>query len=319
MPIVVPPVSRRTRARHDREVIAVLGSDANEATAELVAAWRELGLDAQLVMRADLGRLTPAKDVVLGRLDVLPTLDGIEPGLLELLLAERRGVEVLNQAGALLDVHDKLRTAARLARVALPHPRTAHLRVPQVPPFDGPYVVKPRYGSWGRDVVRCEDAHALVEQLESLRDRPWFRRQGALVQEAVPNDGCDLRIVVAGGRVVGAGERIAAPGEWRTNVSCGGELRPVTIDDGVAELARAAAAVVGADFVGVDVMPMRNGRPVVLELNGAVEFDDACSLGGRSVAIAAADALGLLTYGVLLTTPASQRSILEGAHERSRP
>lgn len=295
MPIVVAPVSRRIGIRDDRDVIAVVGSEANEATAELVADWRELGLDARLVGGADLARIHGAADVILGRLDVLETLDGVEPGLFELLRAERRGVKVLNCAAALLDVHDKLRTAVRLANVALPHPRTAHVRTVQVPPFEGPYVVKPRYGSWGCDVVRCEDADALVDRLESLRDRPWFRRHGALVQEAVPNEGRDLRIVVADGRVVGAAERLAAPGEWRTNVSCGGELRPTTIDDGIAELARTAAAAFGVDFVGVDVMPSRGRGPVVLELNGAVEFDAACALGGRSVAVAAAAALGLLS------------------------
>jgi len=275
-------------------VIAVVGSDANESTAELVAAWRDLGLDAELVAGAAVAEIAGPHDVVLGRLDVLPTLDGVEPGLLGLLLAERRGLEVLNGASALLAAHDKLRTAALLGRAGLPHPLTTHVRTVEVPPFGGPYVVKPRHGSWGRDVVRCEDAHALVDCLDALSARPWFRRHGALVQEALPNEGRDLRVVVAAGRVVGAAERVAAHGEWRTNVSCGGTLRPVTLDDGVAELARAAASLVDADFVGVDVMPS-DGAPVVLELNGAVEFEEACDIGGRSVAVAAADALGLLS------------------------
>jgi glutathione synthase/RimK-type ligase-like ATP-grasp enzyme len=143
-------------------------------------------------------------------------------------------------------------------------------------------------------VYRCADVDALVHRLDDLRDRPWFRRHGALVQEAVENHGRDLRVVVAAGRVVGAGERTAAPGEWRTNVSCGGDLHPTELDPDAAELARAAAAAVGADLVGVDLMPTRDGRLVVLELNGAVEFDDACTIGGRGVAERAADALGLV-------------------------
>jgi RimK family alpha-L-glutamate ligase len=274
-------------------MIGVFGSETNEATVGLVEAWRSLGLHVRLVTAPMIGSVS-AGDTVLGRLDILPTLDGVEPGLLELLLAERRGVTVLNPAKSLLAVHDKLRTAAVLDAVGLPHPPSLLVRAPSVPPFAGPYIVKPRYGSWGKDVVRCADETTLLRHLEALQTRPWFHRHGALVQQEVPNDGRDLRVVVAAGRVVGAGERVAGPGEWRTNVSCGGKLRPVDLDDGVADLARAAAAVVDGDFVGVDVMPARDGTLVVLELNGAVEFSDDCAIGGRSVALAAADALGLL-------------------------
>lgn len=276
-------------------MVAVLGSDANATTVELVSAWRDLGLDAELLSARQLARarLRPS-DVVLGRLDVLPTLDGVEPGLYQLLLLERRGGgEVLNPARVLLAAHDKLRTARVLEMWHMPHPRTAHVRSVAVPPFDGPYVVKPRFGSWGTDVSFCEDAPTLRARLAEVRDRPWFRRHGALVQEAVPNGGRDLRVVVAGGRVVGAAERIAGAGEWRTNVSCGGELRPVELDDDAGELALATAALVGADLVGVDLMPADDGRYVVLELNGAVEFENACALGGVSVAEAAASTLGL--------------------------
>jgi RimK family alpha-L-glutamate ligase len=274
-------------------VIAVVGSELNEATAELVSEWGDLGLDARLVAGDQLHEMVRPGDVVLGRLDVLETLDGIEPGLFELLKLERRGFAVLNGVEALLGAHDKLRTARLLQAAHVPAPRTVHLRRPSIPPFAPPYVVKPRFGSWGRDVYLCLDEATLLRRLEELRQRRWFRRHGALVQEAVPNLAKDVRVVVAGGRVVGVGERTAAPGEWRTNVSCGGALRPTEVEPQTAEIARTAAAVIGADFVGVDLMPTTDGRLVVLELNGAVEFDDACTIAGRSVAHRAADALGL--------------------------
>ena len=274
-------------------MITVVGSRANEATVELVTAWQRLGLATRLVAGDDLTAGVDEGDVVLGRLDVLDTLDGVEPGLLALHFLEQRGCRVLNSAAALLAAHDKLRTTRILAAARLPAPRTLHVRRAEVPPFGPPYVVKPRFGSWGRDVYFCADHATLAARLAELEERPWFRRHGALVQEAVPNDGRDLRVIVAGGRVVGVGERTAAPGEWRTNVSCGGALRSTELDPDAAELARAAAAVTGADFVGVDVMPTTDGRLVVLELNGAVEFEPACAIGGLSVAERAARALGL--------------------------
>jgi [lysine-biosynthesis-protein LysW]---L-2-aminoadipate ligase len=48
-------------------------------------------------------------------------------------------------------------------------------------------------------------------------------------------------------------------------------------------LAVAAAAAVGADIVGVDLLPLRDGRFVVLEVNGAVDFTSEYSLPEQDV------------------------------------
>ena len=102
--------------------------------------------------------------------------------------------------------------------------------------------------------------------------------------------------------VVGAARRVAGAGEWRTNVSLGGSLVQTDLGDGAAELARAAAAVIGAGLVGVDLLPLPDGRFVALELNGAVDFDETYSLHGGSVFDDAATALGL-PRGVLRAPP----------------
>ena len=135
--------------------VAVIGW-AQQTNAELVAAWRSLGLDAHLLTPQDaLRRLRPG-DVAIGRLDVVPTLDGIEPGLDLLEELRERDIRLLNPPESLICSHDKLATEAVFARAGLPRPRTWRIG-PDATEADlePPLVLKPRFGSWGRDVFCC--------------------------------------------------------------------------------------------------------------------------------------------------------------------
>ena len=235
--------------------------------------------DAEVLAPDEALRTLTGGDIAIGRLDVAAALDGIESGLWELARLKAAGVRVLNGPEPLVAAHDKLATARSLAAANVPHPRTAHITTPTSPvPFAPPLVVKPRFGSWGRDVVLCEDLVALRSCLSDDARRAWFRSHGALIQELVPPRGHDLRIVVAGSTVVGAVRRVAAPGEWRTNVALGATRQRVTPPAEACELAVAAARAIDADLVGVDLLPTPDGGYVVLELNGAVEFNEQYAL-----------------------------------------
>jgi glutathione synthase/RimK-type ligase-like ATP-grasp enzyme len=157
-------------------------------------------------------------------------------------------------------------------------------------------VVKPRFGSWGTDVVQCKDQAALRRHVRELELRPWYRAHGALVQELVPPQGADLRIVVAGGAVVGAIERVAARGEWRTNVALGAQRRSVVPPSFACMLAVEAATAAGADLIGVDLLPDGEGGWTILELNGAVEWTREYSL-DRDPFVAAAWELARVALG----------------------
>lgn len=264
--------------------------------------WRRLGCRARLVDAEETDRLARSA-VALVRLDVLETLDGIEPGLEEVARLVRRGMVVLNRPATLVAVHDKLVTHDLLRAAGVPHPVARHVTTPWDADDDVPLpcVVKPRFGSWGRDVHRCHSRAELRWTLAMVGDRSWFRRHGALVQELVPPWGSDLRVLVAGARAVGAARRVAAPGEWRTNVSLGGTLKPLLeLPRAAAETALDAAAAVGIDLACVDLLPTDHG-PVVLELNGAADFDARYSLPGQDVYLESARALGILDAGFPVT------------------
>jgi RimK family alpha-L-glutamate ligase len=218
-------------------------------------------------------------DVVLGRLDVLPTLDGVEPGLWALDRLAARGVTVLNPRRALVAAHDKLATAQALFAAKVPHPRTVHV-APWLdqPELEPPLVLKPRFGSWGEDVIRCDDEESLAAGLAELGQRAWYEATGAIAQKLVAPRGHDLRLIVAGGSVIGAVRRIAGPGEWRTNVALGARREPIDPPSEARAMAVAAAAAIGGDLVGVDLLPADLGTWVAIEVNGAVDFNGTYSL-----------------------------------------
>jgi RimK family alpha-L-glutamate ligase len=275
-------------------IVGVVGWQ-QETNELLVEAWRELGVPAMLLVPDEARATLASGDVAVGRFDVLRTLDGAEPGLEVLDELAARGVRVLNPSRALLDAHDKLRTAELLVRAGIPQPRTAHhASTSKGIELAPPLVVKPRFGSWGIDVFRCETEQEVDRVLREVADRPWFRRHGALLQELVPPIGFDLRLVVAAGEVLGATQRIARTGEWRTNVSLGASRHPVEPSREALALGVAAADAIGSDLVGVDLLPVAGGH-VVLELNGAVEFDSAYDLPHSTTGVfeAAAAALRL--------------------------
>ena len=275
------------------ELVAIVGWG-QQTNRELAGEWLRRGIPAVLLSPSDAASLLGPGDTALVRLDVLPTLDGIEAGLDESVELGLHGVRVLNSRSALVRAHDKLQTAQRLVAARIPHPKTVHLPRAGAPlGLRPPLVLKPRFGSWGVDVFRCETAREVEAVVRAVRDRPWFRRHGALLQEVVPSSGRDIRLLVANGRVVGGVQRVAPPGEWRTNVSLGAVRLPVEPSPELERLAIAAAAAIGGDFVGVDLLPLGEGSTVI-EVNGAVEFDDSYDLDGHDVYEQLADALEVL-------------------------
>jgi RimK family alpha-L-glutamate ligase len=279
-------------------LLAIIGSE-QQTNLDLVVAWQAEGLPAALVSAREAELLLGTADTALARLDVLPTLDGTEDGLDSLQDLPRRGVRLLNTRRAVVSANDKLRTAVCLVTARIPHPKTVHLPHADAPVgLRLPFVLKPRHGSWGIDVFLCETESAFEAVLEEVRRRPWFVRHGAVLQEFVPSAGRDLRILVAGGRVVGAVQRVASPGEWRTNVSLGAAREPVSPSPEARRLAIDAAAAIDADFVGVDLI-LHGDSYFVLEVNGAVEFDKSYDLDGLDVYREIAKALELSVPSVV--------------------
>jgi RimK family alpha-L-glutamate ligase len=181
---------------------------------------------------------------------------------------EERGIPVINSARAIERTVDKFYTTVLLHEAGLPTPETvvcergadalAAMRAM------GDVIVKPLFGSLGHGMVRVSDpdiALRVVRTLEQLRAVFY-------VQRVVGEVGRDIRAFVVGGRIVGAIERCAPAGEWRSNVSRGGSARRFVLPAAWADIAVRAAQVVGADYAGVDLLPSTGGELFVVEVNG---------------------------------------------------
>ena len=204
---------------------------------------------------AVLARIIPAGSLeqIISRVDALHAL-------------EERGIPVINSPRTIERTVDKLWTTALLAHAGLPVPETVVCEDPDeaMAAFRtlGDVIVKPLFGSMGLGMVRVtteEMAFRVFRTLETLRSVYYLQR-------AIDHDGCDVRVFVVGGRVIGAIER-SAPG-WKTNLARGGRARAVTLPAARLEAALAAAKAVGADYAGVDLLPARDGTVYVVEING---------------------------------------------------
>jgi ribosomal protein S6--L-glutamate ligase len=75
-------------------------------------------------------------------------------------------------------------------------------------------------------------------------------------------------------------------------VALGGARRPITPPPRACELAVAAAAAIGIDLVGVDLLPTSAGEYTIIELNGAADFTSEYNLEEDVFAAAVAALLG---------------------------
>jgi tetrahydromethanopterin:alpha-L-glutamate ligase len=175
------------------------------------------------------------------------------------------GVPVWNNARAIERCVDKSATSFLLARAGLPTPATwatesRGAAAEIVQREGGPLVLKPLFGSQGRGQRLIHSAEDLPAPDEVAG--VYYLQRFVGVER---NGFHDFRVLVSQGRVVAAMMRHST--HWVTNVKRGGKPVVAVADGTMKELAIAAAAAVGADFAGVDIVNDRNGRPTVLEVN----------------------------------------------------
>ncbi len=188
---------------------------------------------------------------------------------------ERMGVLFINGSDAIDTVKDKLYTMQILAQNNVPHPKTMLVRSPVDVDYvekriGFPIVVKSLSGTHGKGVYLAENKKnfsQLMDMMEQINDR-----FNIILQEFVSDSyGKDVRIIVVGGKVIGAMKRESIDGDFRANITRGGEAKPVDIDEQMEYLALESTKLLGLDIGGVDLL-YDNGGYKICEVNSSPGF-----------------------------------------------
>jgi len=196
-----------------------------------------------------------------------------------------RGVTVVNGPRALERTVDKFLASALLAGAGVPTPRTIACERPEdaLEAFEelgGDVIVKPLFGSMGAGMTRVDDADVAYRVFHALA----LERAVYYLQETLDHADRDVRAFVVGGRVLAAIERHGSG--WRANLARGARARATELSAEQERLCVEAAAVVGADYAGVDLLRSSDGREYVLELNGIPGWRGLQEATGADVAAA---------------------------------
>jgi tetrahydromethanopterin:alpha-L-glutamate ligase len=220
----------------------------------------------------------------------------------------RLAVPVWNSAQAVERCVDKSMTTFLLKTAGLPTPptftvegRAAAEEVAARELRRSPLVVKPLFGAQGRG-IRLVRSVSDLPAAEEVNDVYYL-------QHLVPRAGPpyrDFRVFVCAGRPVAMMTRNGA--DWVTNISRGALPEQVSghFRDGLSELAIAAAAAVGADFAGVDIVQSADGSLQVLEVNSMPSWTGLQSVAAVSIADAIAESLTRFLTGRAASMTARQ-------------
>lgn len=188
---------------------------------------------------------------------------------------ERLNVPTLPNSNSIEASKDKMYANQILAQHGLPIPKTMLTRFPcnadLVEKQVGfPCVLKVITGSHGAGVYLCENAKQFEDLSELISSLDF--KNSMIVQEYVQHsEGRDLRVIVVGGKVIGAMERKSTDGSFKANISRGGEGFAYDVDDEMEILAIQVTKVLDLDIAGVDLLFHPDGYRIC-EANSAPGF-----------------------------------------------
>ncbi|MFT7611836.1 MAG: ribosomal protein S6--L-glutamate ligase [Parvicellaceae bacterium] len=199
---------------------------------------------------------------------------------------EMMGAYTVNSSGAILRSRDKLESMQILSRSGVGLPITSFTNYSDdfeqiIESVGGtPLVIKLIEGTQGLGVLLAENnssAESVIEAFNKLKAR-------VIVQEFIKESkGEDIRAIIVGGKVIASMKRKGPPGEFRSNIHRGGSGTVVELTQEEERSAIEAAAALGLNVAGVDMLRSYNG-PLVIEVNSSPGLEGVEEATGVDVA-----------------------------------
>ena len=205
------------------------------------------------------------------------------------LMLEKGGFRLFNSANAIAVCDDKMLTHIALAGSGINMPVTVSSPLNYYGADCGnfldsvekkisyPIVVKEVYGSMGAGVYMAKDRCELNALREKLLLKPH------VYQQFIGEGGEDIRVIVIGGKAVAAMRRKNA-GDFRSNVSRGGNGYACELDEEVRSIAERSAVILGLDYGGIDVLRGKKGTYYFCEANSNAFWSGIEKVSGVNVA-----------------------------------
>ncbi len=189
---------------------------------------------------------------------------------------ERLGVTLINGSDAIDNVKDKLYSQQILGSSNLPVPKTMLVKHPinielVEKNIKYPMIIKTLSGSYGSGVFMVEDKKQFrqIMKMAELTNA----RYNIIIQECIEDSlGRDLRVLVVNGKVVGCMMRQSVDGDFRANITRGGEAIPYQIDEDIDWISGESARLLDLDIAGVDLL-FNGDSYTICEVNSAPGFE----------------------------------------------
>ena len=211
-------------------------------------------------------------------------------------LLEKIGIPVFNTPGSIQVCDDKMLTVLHLANEGIPVPdtlpgllcfdQTAKVSPASLDAIENalgyPLVAKRSFGSQGKGVYLIKSRAELDLIAEELKTVPH------LFQKYISTShGKDLRVIVVGGKVLGAMLR-RSENDFRSNIGSGGKGKKCDPSPEIVDLATKIAKILKLNYCGIDLLFDEHGM-TVCEVNSNAFFSTFESVTGLNVAKAYAE------------------------------
>ncbi len=197
------------------------------------------------------------------------------------------GILLVNDLEAVTIARNKFLTQQVLTAAGLHCPDTFFINKPRgffhaVESLGGyPVVAKQVSERQGEGVLRIMDQSDARQRALPTLDR----RRGLMVQRYLPPEKRrDIRALVIGGKVICAATLVPVKGDFRANFHLGGDIQPTSLSTELKYIAVTAAAAVGCDVAGVDMMVDTKNRPFIVEVNYSPGFTGMEAVSGVDIA-----------------------------------